>query len=87
MENILWKQATDPQTPGVQTLFTGREYNVLALFYQGIIMTGKKYFYAKGQSARARGWSKGFAESYYLNGASDYARIAFDAGFRGLRMN
>jgi hypothetical protein len=50
-------------------------------------LTGKKYFYAKGQSARACGWTKSFAESYYLTGASDYARIAFDAGFRGLRMN
>jgi len=47
-------------------------------------MTGKKYFYAKGQSARARGWPKSLAESYYLTGAADYARIAFDAGYRGL---
>jgi len=47
-------------------------------------MTGKKYFYAKGQSARARGWTKSFAESFYLTGAQDYARIYFDKGFRGL---
>jgi len=68
----------------------GDSVNVPALFLKGIKMkhkslTGKKYFHAKGQSARARGWTKGFAESYYLTGASDYARIAFDAGYRGLR--
>jgi hypothetical protein len=47
-------------------------------------MKAKIYFYAKGQSARARGWSKVFAEDYYLTGAQDYARIYFDKGFRGL---
>ena len=47
-------------------------------------MTGKKYFYAMGQSARARGISKMTAETFYLQGAPAYARIAFDKGFRGL---
>jgi hypothetical protein len=47
-------------------------------------MKAKIYFYSKGQSARARGWSKQFAEDYYLRGAADFARIYFDKGFRGL---
>jgi hypothetical protein len=48
-------------------------------------MSGKKYFYALGQSCRARGLTKGFAEEYYsINTVAHYARIAFDAGFRGL---
>jgi hypothetical protein len=48
-------------------------------------MKAKVYFYAKGQSARARGWSKMFAESFYrIDAAEDFARIAFDAGYRGL---
>jgi len=47
--------------------------------------SGKKYFYAIGQSARARGVSKSYAEAYYmLDSAAPYARIAFDAGYRGL---
>jgi hypothetical protein len=49
-----------------------------------IAFTGKKYFYAMGQSSRARGLSKSMAEAFYLTGAPDYARIAFDKGFRGL---
>jgi hypothetical protein len=49
------------------------------------MMTGKKYFYAKGQSARSRGWPKIFAEKFYcVDTMADYARIAFDAGYRGL---
>ena len=47
--------------------------------------SGSKYFYAIGQSARARGVSKAAAEAYYmLDAAAPYARIAFDAGYRGL---
>ena len=49
-------------------------------------MSGKKYFYALGQSARARGLGKLTAENFYcIESAADYARIAFDKGFRGLR--
>jgi hypothetical protein len=47
-------------------------------------MSGKKYFYAMGQRARSRNISKVKAEEFYLPGAPDYARIAFDRGFRGL---
>jgi hypothetical protein len=49
------------------------------------ILTGKKYFYALGQSVRSRGLSKDYGTSYYyLDKAEPYALIAFDAGFRGL---
>jgi hypothetical protein len=48
-------------------------------------LTGKKYFYSRGQSARARKMTKVQAEAFYrIDAAADYARIAFDAGFRGL---
>ena len=48
-------------------------------------MSGKKYFYIIGQRSRARGWSKLQGEEFYcINSAQDYARIAFDAGYRGL---
>jgi hypothetical protein len=47
-------------------------------------MSGKKYFYAIGQRARAKGIPKLQAEDLYLKGALPYARIAFDKGFRGL---
>jgi hypothetical protein len=63
------------------------------LFYKGFKMrnpalTGKKYFYAIGQSARAKGWTKGQGETYYrLECAQPYAVIYFDKGFRGLSMN
>jgi len=47
--------------------------------------TGKMYFYTRGQSARARGLSKSVAETLYcIDSAPDYARIAFDMGYRGL---
>jgi hypothetical protein len=47
--------------------------------------SGKMYFYTRGQSARARGLSKTAAEALYcIDNAPDYARIAFDAGYRGL---
>lgn len=48
-------------------------------------MSGKKYFYSIGQSARARGLSKSQAETFYsIDSAFPYARIAFDKGYRGL---
>lgn len=48
-------------------------------------MSGKKYFYALGQSVRARGLTKVQGEELYcIDTAHDYARIAFDAGYRGL---
>lgn len=48
-------------------------------------MSGKQYFYALGQSARARGFTKSQAETMHcLGSALPYARIAFDAGYRGL---
>jgi len=50
-------------------------------------MSGKKYFYALGQSARAKGISKDQAMTLYaIESAQDYARIAFDAGYRGLSL-
>lgn len=50
-------------------------------------LSGKKYFYSRGQSARARQMSKIQAEALYrIDTAADYARIAFDAGYRGLAM-
>ena len=54
---------------------------------KGLNMSGKKYFYALGVSARARGWSKTEAMAYHcLDAALPYASIAFDAGFRGLSL-
>jgi hypothetical protein len=48
-------------------------------------MCGKKYFYALGQSARAKGMTKDRGMAFYcIESAQDYARIAFDAGYRGL---
>jgi hypothetical protein len=48
-------------------------------------MTGKKYFYALGQRARAKGMTKDRGMEFYgIESALDYARIAFDAGYRGL---
>lgn len=48
-------------------------------------MTGKKYFYALGQRARAKGWTKDQGMTFYcIEAGSPYARIAFDAGYRGL---
>jgi len=49
-------------------------------------MSGKKYFYACGQRARALGMSKVTAEEFYCKGAYDYARIYFDKGYRGLAL-
>jgi hypothetical protein len=51
------------------------------------ILTGKKYFYAKGQSARAKGLTKDQGTTLYgLNSAQPYAAIYFDKGYRGLPM-
>lgn len=50
-------------------------------------MSGKKYFYALGQKVRAWGWTKTKGMEYFqieAEGALPYARIAFDAGYRGL---
>lgn len=50
-------------------------------------MTGKKYFYALGQSCRARGLTKAQGELLYsIESALPYARIAYDAGYRGLSL-
>ena len=50
-------------------------------------MSGKKYFYSLGQRTRAIGWTKDLGMSYYkVDSALPYARIAFDAGFRGLAL-
>ena len=49
-------------------------------------MSGKKYFYALGQSCRDRGLTKSQAEDLYLKGDLDYARIYFDKGYRKLSM-
>ena len=48
-------------------------------------MKAKVYFYGLGQSARAKGLTKDQGMSLYaIESAQDYARIAFDAGYRGL---
>ena len=48
-------------------------------------MSGKKYFYALGQRARAKGMTKDQGMTLYgIESAQYYARIAFDAGYRGL---
>jgi hypothetical protein len=50
-------------------------------------MSGKKYFYALGQSARARGLTKDQGiELYKLQSALPFALIAFDAGYRGMSL-
>ena len=52
-------------------------------------LRGKKYFYALGQSARARGMTKEGGMAFYrieAEGVLPYARIAFDAGYRGLSL-
>lgn len=50
-------------------------------------MKAKVYFYALGQSARARGFSKeGGMEFYCIEAGLPFARIAFDAGYRGLSL-
>lgn len=50
-------------------------------------MTGKKYFYALGQRVRAKGLTKDQGMILYsIESAQAYARIAFDAGYRGLSL-
>ena len=50
-------------------------------------MSGRKYFYALGQSCRARGFSKTQAiELYKIEAALPYAMIYFDKGYRGLSL-
>jgi hypothetical protein len=50
-------------------------------------MSGKKYFYALGQRARARGLTKDQGMALCaIESAQSYARIAFDAGYRGLSL-
>ena len=50
-------------------------------------MSGKKYFYALGQRARAKGFTKDQGRVLYaIEAAQPYARIAFDAGYRGLSL-
>jgi hypothetical protein len=46
-------------------------------------MKAKVYFYGLGQSARAKGMTKDQGLEFYCI-RLDYARIAFDAGYRGL---
>ena len=50
-------------------------------------MSGKKYFYALGQRARSKGLTKDQGMAMYaIEQAHSYARIAFDAGYRGLTL-
>jgi hypothetical protein len=50
-------------------------------------MSGKKYFYALGQKCRAKGLTKDQGIMLFkVEAALPYARIAFDAGFRGLSL-
>ena len=50
-------------------------------------MSGKKYFYALGQSVRAKGLTKDQGMAMYcIDAGAAYARIAFDAGYRGLSL-
>jgi hypothetical protein len=58
---------------------------MLTLFLLRNNMTGKKYFYALGQRVRAKGLTKDQGMEFYrIEAGLPYARIAFDAGFRGL---
>ena len=50
-------------------------------------MSGKRYFYALGQSARAKGLTKEQGMVLYaIEAGAHYARIAYDAGYRGLSL-
>lgn len=50
-------------------------------------MSGKKYFYALGQRARSKGLTKDQGMAMYaIEQSHSYARIAFDAGYRGLTL-
>lgn len=71
-----------------QDTFMGADsVNIRPLFLKKENMSGKKYFYGLGQSARARGMTKLVAEKFYrLDCALPYAQIYFDKGFRGLSL-
>ena len=47
---------------------------------------GKKYFYALGQSARSRGWTKEQGFSLFAIPSEGYPAIYFDLGYRGLSL-
>ena len=47
---------------------------------------GKKYFYALGQSARSRGWTKEQGMTVLAIPTDGYAHIYFDLGYRGLSL-
>ena len=50
-------------------------------------MSGKKYFYALGQRTRSLGWNKDEGMAFFcIEAGPHYARIAFDAGYRGLSL-
>ena len=50
-------------------------------------MKAKVYFYGLGQSARAKGLTKDQGMALYaIESGPEYARIAFDAGYRGLSL-
>lgn len=50
-------------------------------------MSGKKYFYALGQRARSWGLTKDAGmERFKIEAGAYYARIAYDAGYRGLSL-
>lgn len=49
--------------------------------------SGRKYFYALGQSCRAKGLTKAQGEALFrIDCALPYASIYFDKGFRGLSL-
>lgn len=66
--------------------------NIRPIFLKGLkmatkVLTGKKYFYALGQKCRAKGLTKDQGmELFQVEAGLPYARIAFDAGFRGLSL-
>ena len=50
-------------------------------------MKAKVYFYGLGQSARQRGMTKEQGMAFYrIEAGLSFARIAFDAGYRGLSL-
>ena len=49
------------------------------------VLSGKMYFYSLGMRCRSKGIGKEAGMEFYkVDSAAPYARIAFDAGFRGL---
>lgn len=51
-----------------------------------MIGSGKKYFYALGQSARSKGLTKDQGMSLFCVPKHSYAQIYFDKGYRGLSL-